>query len=248
MMSQLMTGNDALRSAEQVARRGSRAWAFATVAIALIVAGVFLCWYVMSPWVGAAKAMPATVREFVADVARPNIHIREIALSSVADVKRESKLVVLQSTINVDITREESGSSWGIYWGTNTARIRAGATVQYVIDLNNLGTADVEFSEASKTVTIQVPRPILDGTMVDMDPSKVETLDLSGGWMRFDKRDTWDRALAELRPKVIQQASKDTLLQKEANESGREKLEQLFNGLANELRKEGVTVQVRYRD
>ena len=83
--------------------------------------------------------------------------------------------------------------------------------------------------------------------MVGIDPANIETLDLGGGWLRFDKRDTWDRAVAELRPKVLVQAGMP-LLRKEADESGKQAMLNLLQPMAEALATGGIKVDVHFRE
>jgi hypothetical protein len=190
----------------------------------------------------------SSISQAAADAVRPKVTIHEIVLSSISDVHKENKLVVLSTGISTDVTREEGSSSWGIYWGTNVARVAVkNARVQYVIDCGKLGTSDYVYDEPGRVLSVTFPRPHVDTSMVDIDPGQVETLDLRGGWARFDKEDTKEHALAELRPKIVAQAQAPFF--REAAESGGiEAAERLLQPLASALSREGVSVHVAYRD
>ncbi len=121
-----------------------------------------------------------------------------------------------------------------------------GAKVQYVIDLAGMGTSDFVYEDSTRTLTVLVPRPRVDTEMVAIDPSKIETLDLRGGWARLDKQETREHAIAELRPKVIMQANAP-IAKKEAEAAGKEAMAQFLSPLAGNLKNEGVSVAVAYR-
>ena len=91
------------------------------------------------------------------------------------------------------------------------------------------------------------PRPHVDTSMVDIDPGQVETLDLRGGWARFDKEDTKDHALAELRPKIVEQAGAPHIREL-AEARGIEAAGKLMQPLASVLGRDGVRLCVAYRD
>ncbi len=160
---------------------------------------------------------------------------------------KDAKLIVLKTTVDADVSREES-SNWGYwYWGTNVARVAVkGANVQYVIDLANIGTSDFLYDDAAKTMTIILPRPHIDTDMVSIDPAKIQTLDLRGGWMRWDKQDTREHAMSELKPKIIIEASKP-FLKKQAAEAGEDAMKTLLSPMAQNLGKDGIKIEVKYR-
>jgi hypothetical protein len=230
------------------APRASRSWAFASVLIVMMVIGGLLVYYITSHTFHAMRSVPNALREFATDVGRPKFVVHEVVVSTVEDAHRQSKLVVLNAKVNADVTRMEGSSRWGIYWGTNTARVVVrDARVQYTIDLAGLGSSDFDYNEKTKVLTVTVPRPQIDTQMVSIDPSKIETLDLTGGWARFNKRETWDHAVAELVPKVILEGSRP-LVRKEADEAGKEAMLNLLQPLADRVSKEGVSIAVKYRE
>jgi hypothetical protein len=228
--------------------RASRSWAFASVLIVMMIIGGLLIYYITSRTFHAIHTVPNAIRDFAADVGRPKVVIQEVVVSAVEDAHRANKLVVLNAKVNADVTRMEGSSSWGIYWGTNTARVLVrDARVQYAIDLAGIGTSDFVYDEKAKRVTVTVPHPQLDTQMVSIDPSKIETLDLTTGWMRWNKRDTWDRAVAELVPKVIVDASRP-LVGEKADAAGKEAMMLVLHPLAETLSKEDVRIAIKYRD
>lgn len=233
-------------------RRISASWGVVIALVTLLVlVGVPLA-YVFILWNRAAINAPTQVgnaiAHFAAEAVRPQVTINEIVFGSVQDLHREAKLVVLKATIDADVTREEGSSSWGMYWGTNVARVAVkGAKVQYTIDLQNMGTSDYQYDDSTKTMTVLLPHPHVDTEMVSIDPAGIQTLDLRGGWMRWNKYDTRDHAISELKPKIIIEANKP-FLRKEADASGKEAMTKLLSPLVENLGKQGVGVQVKYRD
>ena len=222
-----------------VIRRWGAAWAVAAVFIVgMLIAGIPIVYLIIS-WGNAARAAPGkmgdAISRLAADAVQPRINVREIVVSGIEDLKRQNKLVVLTTVVSADVTREEGSSSWMVYWGTNVARVAVrDAHVQYTIDLSTLATSDFIFDPDTKTLHVTLPRPTLDLQMVSIDPSKIETLDLRGGWARLDKRDTWDHAVAELKPKVIVEASRP-FIRRQAEDAGRKDIAQLLQPLAAAL-------------
>jgi hypothetical protein len=154
--------------------------------------------------------------------------------------------VVFDATLNTDVTRQEGASSWGIYWGANVARVSVrDAHVPFVIDLSQIGTSSFQYDEQNKLLTVMIPKPRIDTTMVSIDPAKIQTLDLRGGWGRWDKYQTRDNAIAELKPKLITQAQAP-FIEKLAQEAGIDTTTALLQPLADTLARDGATLKVVY--
>src|SRR6185503_2437148 len=101
----------------------------------------------------------ADMSHSAAEAMRPRLTMNEIVINSLADIQKQSKLVVFTADINVDVTREEGSTSWGMYWGTNVARSSVrDAKAHYVIDLDKLQTSDFIYSEQARVLTVSVPR------------------------------------------------------------------------------------------
>jgi hypothetical protein len=230
----------------------SRAWAIAAVVMTLLLLVGVPVGYVVITWSHAVVTAPGrladTISQAAADALRPKVTVHEIVLSSINDLHKESKLVVFTADVSTDITRQEASSSWGMYWGTNVARVAVkNARVQYVMDLNQISTADFVYNEDAKVLAVSLPRPRVDKTMVNIDPGSIQTLDLRGGWARWDKQDTRAQALADLRPMVIAQASKP-FVHELADAQGMDAATRLLQPVAHAVSKDGVTLRVSYRD
>jgi len=225
-------------------------WPMASVLIAmlLIVGGPFA--YMLVSWsnrvANAPQQLVQTLASAAAEAARPRIDIHQVVLNSIDDVKKQNKLVVFETTVNADVTREEAASSWGVYWGTNVARVTVrDARVQYIIDLNHLGTENFQYDKQSKLLTVCLPKPRIDTAMVNIDPARIQTLDLRGGWARFDKQETRDQAVASLRPQVITQAQVPFVKELAAN-AGIDSMTHLLEPLASALAQDGAKLKVTY--
>jgi len=233
-------------------REWSRAWAAATVFVVGILAVGVPMGYVVMKWGGAMADVPGKVSgslsKAAAEVMQPKVTLSEVVMDSIQQLRKENKLVVFTADINADITREEGSSSWGMYWGTNVSRVAVrGARVQYVIDLSNLQTSDIIYNDHAKMLTVFLPRPKIDTAMVAIDPARIQTLDLRGGWARFDKSETRDHAVAELRPQVITQAQAP-FVRELAESAGIDAASKLVSPLASALSRDGMEVRVAYRE
>ncbi len=156
--------------------------------------------------------------------------------------------MVFTAEVTADITRQEGEVSWGMYWGTNVSRVMVqGARVQYVIDLSQLQTSDLIYDPRTNVLTLTLPQPKVDASMVAIDPAQIQTLDLRGGWARFDKQDTRDHAIAELKPQVLTQAQAP-FIRELAHSAGIDAAEKLVGPLASALSHEGTVVRVAYRE
>jgi hypothetical protein len=231
----------------ETSRARAAGWPRAAVAIALVlVVGVPAAYLMIRAATAPARIVDSLSRS-MSEAMRPKVTVKEVVLSSIDNLHKENKLVVFSTDLSVDVTREEGSVSWGIYWGTNIARVVVNnARVQYVIDLGKMQASDFAYHEPEKVMAVTVPRPHVDTTMVAIDPGQIMTLDLRGGWARFDKQDTKERALAELRPRVIVEASKPQW-QELAQGPGIEAVTKLLGPMAEALGREGVTVKVGYR-
>jgi hypothetical protein len=246
-----VTGSDITHSASKPATRFF-GWPLAAVLMLGTLTVGAPVGYVLVTWSHAAVNAPAhlasTISQAAADAVRPKFSMTQIVANSVSDLHKESKLVVFTARLNADVTQQEAYSSYGVYWGTNVARVIAhDAAAQYVIDLSQIGTSDFIYNDQAKVLSLFVPRPKLDAQMIAVDPAMIETVDLRGGWGRFDKQETRDHAISELKPKIMSQANAPYIRQL-AESSGIETTTKFLQPLADTLGRDGVTVRVQYRD
>src|SRR5271154_5510018 len=92
-------------------RKWGTPWAVAVVMIAaVLVVGVplgiaFLMWNRAA--IDAPGKITGAMRDFAADVMRPQTTVNEFVFASIKDMQRQQKLVVLETTVDADVTREE---------------------------------------------------------------------------------------------------------------------------------------------
>ena len=234
------------------AARSHWPWAFATVVIVglfCVSIPVMTFLYYAHRAADTALNLPNRALNAAANAVRPRYDITTITTTAITSMQKKSKLVVLETQVGVDITKEEGLHSWGVYWGTNKVRLIARENrVQYFIPLEQIGTADFAFDEAAKTLTVTVPLPRLDEEMVSVqsDPAKIDVREFTNGWARWDKADTLKHAQEALRPKVIEQG-RSSIIQEEANRRGLEAVGNFLQPLLTNLTADGVKLEVVYR-
>lgn len=159
--------------------------------------------------------------------------VRVIDTHHIEDVLKENKYVPLTVITTVEINRSDTYKSWGVYWGTNVAQVRAtGVRLQYMMDMGELQTSDITVDAASvpARVIIFAPTPRVDENMVVIDPLGIET-SVNGGWMRWDKAKTLTDAIGDLKSRAIVQAKKEYLLDA-AKAQGKKNIEGLLRAAA----------------
>lgn len=231
-------------------------WAFVIVAVAAltcvsapIVAFVYLAHRTAQTVVSLPDRAVNAATRAAADAVRPHIDITTITTTAITSFQKKSKLVVLETQVDVDITKAEGLRSWGVYWGTNKVRLIARENrVQYFIPLEQISTGDFVYNESAQTLTLTVPPPRLDQEMVSVqsDPAKIYATEYTGGWARWDKADTLKHAQEALRPAVIAQG-RAPLVQEEANRRGIEAVRAFLEPLLTNVTKDGVKLEVVYR-
>jgi hypothetical protein len=251
-MSDQLPPSPALPAAPATPRRAFSGWPVAAVLITLLlIVGLPFAYLAVSSFerfTTAPSRIASAFSKAAGEAARPHLTINEIVVDSIQDLHKQSKLVVFDTTLNTDVTRQEGASSWGVYWGSNVARVAVrDAHVSYVIDLSQLGTSNFQYNSQEKVLTVFLPKPRIDPQLVSIDPAKIQTLDLRGGWARWDKYQTRENAIAELKPKLITQAQAP-FVQKLAREAGVEATTTLLQPLADNLAQEGATVKVVYTE
>ena len=124
--------------------------------------------------------------------------------------------------------------------------------VQYVIPTKELTSESVTWNEATKTLTVNAPPPVLDESIVEVqsDPDMCE-IRTDVGWARFRSRSgkALEHAIRkELRPSVLQ-AGRHELLMIEARRKACEALETWFKTfLQTDTVAEGVNVVVTCKE
>ncbi len=195
---------------------------------------------------------PARVAENIARASQPQVTTNTVIQTSLERLRDESKLVVYTADVAVMITKfSDKKVLYGkIDLGTTTVRLRAaGNKAQIVIPLKDLAEGDFKFDETEKRLTVTIPAPQVDETLVEVqtDPTYYE-IETELGWARLDKFSgdfLREQAKRDLRPAVILEAS-NPRIRKAAEESGSEKVAALLEAAVKPLIPE-ATVAVQFK-
>ena len=193
---------------------------------------------------------PTRLAESVARAAQPQVTINTVIHTSLQRLRNESKLVVYTAEVAAMVTKFSDKRVYGIDFGTTTVRLRAaGNKAQLVIPLKDLSEGDFQFDEAENKLTITLPPPRVDETLVEVqtDPTFFE-IETEVGWARLDKFSgdfLREQARRDLRPAVIMEASNNHVL-KAAEQSGREQVIALMEGVVKPIRPE-TTIAVEFK-
>ena len=229
----------------QKQHRGS-AWPIAIAVISIAV--VALAGFIFK----SCLDQPTHLADTVARATQSQVTINTIIQTSLERLRDESKLVVYTADVAVMVTKfSDKKVLYGkLDLGTTTVRLRAsGNKAQLVIPLQDLSEGDFQFDEAENKLTISLPPPRVDETLVEVqtDPAFYE-IETDIGWARLDKFSgdfLREQARRDLRPSVIIEASNKYIL-KAAEESGREKVGALMEAAIKPIRPE-TTIAIEFK-
>jgi hypothetical protein len=246
VMSELEEPSPVSKPTEPPPRGSGTAWAiaFAVVSVTAIAALTFLL----------RQCSPAhisrNVAEGLAQAFQPKVNANTVINTTLTRMADQSKLVVLSTHINVEITKSDEKVIWGVPLGTTTVTLRANDNrVQYYVALTNITKADFKYDDVHKRLTLRVPHPVVDKDLVEVqsDPSKIEVrTDL--GWARLDTRSgkfLREQAQRDLRPVIILEG-KNSLYIDKAKTNARESLKKLLEPLATKL-KDDVELEIEFK-
>jgi len=225
--------------------RGS-AWPIAIAVIAIAV--VALAGFIFKSCID----QPSRLADTVGRATQSQVVINTIIQTSLERLRDESKLVVYTADVAVMVTKfSEKKVLYGkVDLGTTTVRVRAsGNQAQLVIPLKDLSEGDFQFNEAENKLTITLPPPRVDETLVEVqtDPTYYE-IETDVGWARLDGFSgdfLREQARRDLRPAVLIEAGNPRIV-KAAEESGREKVAALMEAVIKPIRPE-TTVAVEFK-
>jgi hypothetical protein len=226
--------------------RGS-AWPIAIAVIAIAV--VALAGFIFKSCID----QPTRLADTVARATQSQILINTVIQTSLERLRDESKLVVYTADVAVMITKfSDKKVLYGkLDLGTTTVRVRAsGNKAQLVIDLKNLSEGDFRFDESENKLTIALPPPRVDETLVEVqtDPNFYE-IQTELGWARLDKFSgefLREQARRDLRPAVLLEAGNPHII-KAAEQSGREKITALMEAVIQPIRPE-TKIAVEFKE
>src|SRR5947207_4211903 len=214
------------------------AWAiaFAVVAVTAIAAVAFM-FRECSP-----AHISRNISSGLAQAFQPKVNVNTVIYTTLSNMVNQSKLVVLSTQINVDLTKSNEKVIWGVPLGTTTVTIRAlDNRVQYYVPLTNISKGDFRYDDVHKRLTLRVPAPRIDEELVDVqsDPSKIE-FRTDVGWARLNSRSGQflrDQAQRELRPAIVREGNNSLYLDK-ARSNARESFKKLLEPLGTKLKED----------
>ena len=180
---------------------------------------------------------------------RPQVTYSTAIASTIGQLNRESKLVVLTVPVNVSIYKKSEKWWAGLPMGTTEVlMIVPDNKVQYVMTLEAISEKNFTFDEAGKKLIFRAPAPQLDMEMVDIQSNPEEIkVRTNVGWARLDRSSgegLRKSARAELREAVLAEGNKP-FLQEQARQTGELHLRQLLMPLMRSL-SEDVDLQIEF--
>lgn len=218
--------------------------AIAVIALALIALVAFMF--------KTCAEKPAQLASAVQEATRPQYNINTVIQTSLERLRDESKLVVYTADVAVMITKySEKKILYGkVDLGTTTVRVRsAGNKAQLVVPLNELAASDFKYNENLKRLTVSMPAPRVDETLVEVqtDPTFYD-IQTDTGWARLDTFSgefLRDQARRDLRPAVVAEANHPRII-KMAEDAGRDKLKSLLEATIKPIDPD-LTVEVEFK-
>ena len=162
----------------------------------------------------------------------------------VTSLRSEAKYVVASQTLSVTVERREQYKKFWVYWGTTAVKVRVDdCGVQYIIPTDRITVRDFAFSRGENKLTVTLPRPILDESLVEIpsDPNKWSVY-TSSAWARFNKGDVEWLVRQSFRDDVLDAARERGL--DEATEQAA--IVRLTRVLKDALQKPDLAVEIRF--
>lgn len=172
--------------------------------------------------------------EIIKDALKPTVIYNNIIYSTLGQIKKENKLVVQTSEINLIIKKSNTKK---ILWdsfslGTTEVEMRIpGNKVQYIITPELLSETNFIFDEQKQEIIFKPPLPLVDEEIVEVqtDPEKIE-IKKDIGWARFANQSgkyLEDSIKKELKSAIINEAKNDLRL-KEAQKNAAEAIKKIL--------------------
>lgn len=171
-------------------------WRRPLFAVLTLTALIFLLLVLLEPWYARLKQSA-----FHDDT-------QNIVKTWVTSLQGEQKWVVLTQTLTHTVERRQKSYAWWVYLGETVVRLRVeDCKVQYFIPTDKLRVENLKQDAANHRYTLDLPRPILDETFVDI-PSNPDKWSVykANGWARFDKNDLENQVRRDVRSEILANA------------------------------------------
>jgi hypothetical protein len=215
-------------------KKVSALWAFTLVIIVLILTlGYF----------------GISALETAENIIRPErkVTIDSIIYSTIGELKKESKIVVMTGEVNLSVKRSHTKFFSRLNLGTTAVEVLVPQNkVQYVIPTNAISEESFRWNDETGEVSIEIPTPVIDEEIVEIqsDPSLIKVRK-EIGWGRLESRsgEFLERQIRQdLRSLVIEEGKGNKLMLEQAKKNAQEVIRELFETF---MRKENLEVPVQ---
>lgn len=187
--------------------------------------------------------------ETAENIIRPErkVTIDSIIYSTIGELKKESKIVVMTGEVNLSVKRSHTKFFSRLNLGTTAVEVLVPKNkVQYVIPTNAISEESFRWNDETGEVSIEIPTPVIDEEIVEIqsDPSLIKVRK-EIGWGRFESRsgEFLERQIRQdLRSLVIEEGKGNKLMLEQAKKNAQEVIRELFETF---MRKENLEVPVQ---
>lgn len=215
-------------------KKVSALWAFTLVIIVLILTLGYL---------------GISALETAENIIRPErkVTIDSIIYSTIGELKKESKIVVMTGEVNLSVKRSHTKFFSRLNLGTTAVEVLVPKNkVQYVIPTDAISEESFRWNDETGEVSIEIPTPVIDEEIVEIqsDPSLIKVRK-EIGWGRLESRsgEFLERQIRQdLRSLVIEEGKGNKLMLEQAKKNAHEVIRELFETF---MRKENLEVPVQ---
>ena len=215
-------------------KKVSALWAFTLVIIVLILTLGYL---------------GISALETAENIIRPErkVTIDSIIYSTIGELKKESKIVVMTGEVNLSVKRSHTKFFSRLNLGTTAVEVLVPKNkVQYVIPTDAISEESFRWNDETGEVSIEIPTPLIDEEIVEIqsDPSLIKVRK-EIGWGRLESRsgEFLERQIRQdLRSLVIEEGKGNKLMLEQAKKNAQEVIRELFETF---MRKENLEVPVQ---
>ena len=215
-------------------KKVSALWAFTLVIIVLILTLGYL---------------GISALETAENIIRPErkVTIDSIIYSTIGELKKESKIVVMTGEVNLSVKRSHTKFFSRLNLGTTAVEVLVPKNkVQYVIPTDAISQESFRWNDETGEVSIEIPTPVIDEEIVEIqsDPSLIKVRK-EIGWGRLESRsgEFLERQIRQdLRSLVIEEGKGNKLMLEQAKKNAQEVIRELFETF---MRKENLEVPVQ---
>ena len=215
-------------------KKVSALWAFTLVIIVLILTLGYL---------------GISALETAENIIRPErkVTIDSIIYSTIGELKKESKIVVMTGEVNLSVKRSHTKFFSRLNLGTTAVEVLVPKNkVQYVIPTDAISEESFRWNDETGEVSIEIPTPVIDEEIVEIqsDPSLIKVRK-EIGWGRFESRsgEFLERQIRQdLRSLVIEEGKGNKLMLEQAKKNAQEVIRELFETF---MRKENLEVPLQ---